>query len=247
MLFAVIIPVYLVLVFCLMRAIMRIMPKRFIKTLFLGSFLCFVVVNMNLFLHTGEEQFVQDAGAIGPILSPHNMHHDKSRLDLLSQSTLLERSNSTNLTANQAEHDHEDVLLKPQMALPEKYVNRTSVSNTYVPLGSTNLTRINEYIHEANQKQQIFNLDKFDLLASDNAVVIVVQIHNRIDYLKYLIDSLAKSKDIHQTLLIFSHDWFNDEMNELVRSVDFCPVSQQIFYINNNIIVPFILKLRHGR
>ena len=230
MLVAIVISVYLVLVLCLVRAVMRIMPKRFIKTLFLGSFLCFIVVNMNLFLHTGDERFMEEP-QIGPVLSPR----DDSRvgLDLSNQSALRDRVATINQTViqNRPPPRVEDTLLKPKQALPEKYVNRTLESKHYVPLGSTNLTRINQYIHEANQRQQIFNLDTFDLLASDNAVVIVVQVHNRIDYLRYLIDSLAKAKDIHQTLLIFSHDWFDDEMNQLVRSVDFCPVSVLIICI----------------
>ncbi len=49
--------------------------------------------------------------------------------------------------------------------------------------------------------------------------------HNRTEYLRYLVDSLRKASDIDQTLLIFSHDYYSDELNDIVASVDFCLVS----------------------
>lgn len=69
------------------------------------------------------------------------------------------------------------------------------------------------------------NLDKFDLKSGAEAVVIVVQVHNRVEYLRHLIDSLRKSKGIDSTLVIFSHDLYHEGMNALVQSIDFCPVS----------------------
>lgn len=44
-----------------------------------------------------------------------------------------------------------------------------------------------------------------------------------------MIVSLAQVRDISQVLLVFSHDIFDEEINELVQSVDFCKVLQ-IFY-----------------
>lgn len=41
--------------------------------------------------------------------------------------------------------------------------------------------------------------------------------------------SLAQARDIDTTLLIFSHDFFNSEINDLIQSIDFCKVLQ-IFY-----------------
>jgi alpha-1,6-mannosyl-glycoprotein beta-1,2-N-acetylglucosaminyltransferase len=54
-------------------------------------------------------------------------------------------------------------------------------------------------------------------------------VHNRIGYLKHLIDSLHKAKDIDKALIIFSHDVYNSSINELVREINFCRV-MQIFY-----------------
>jgi alpha-1,6-mannosyl-glycoprotein beta-1,2-N-acetylglucosaminyltransferase len=59
--------------------------------------------------------------------------------------------------------------------------------------------------------------------------VIVVQVHNRIQYLRQLIISFSQAKDIDRTLIIFSHDIWDDEVNELINSVDFAK-TLQIFY-----------------
>lgn len=53
--------------------------------------------------------------------------------------------------------------------------------------------------------------------------------HTRITYLRHLIVSLAQVRDISMALIVFSHDYYDEELNELVQSVDFCKV-MQIFY-----------------
>ncbi|CRL07477.1 CLUMA_CG020445, isoform A [Clunio marinus] len=60
-------------------------------------------------------------------------------------------------------------------------------------------------------------------------MIIVIQVHTRITYLRHLIVSLAQARDISKALLIFSHDFYDEEINELVQSIDFCKV-MQIFY-----------------
>lgn len=57
----------------------------------------------------------------------------------------------------------------------------------------------------------------------------MLQIHDRITYLRHLIVSLAQARDISQALLVFSHDYYDEEINSLIQSVDFCKVIQ-IFY-----------------
>lgn len=52
------------------------------------------------------------------------------------------------------------------------------------------------------------------------------QVHTRIKYLRHLIVSLAQARDISKTLLIFSHDYYDEDINDLVQSIDFCKVLQ---------------------
>jgi alpha-1,6-mannosyl-glycoprotein beta-1,2-N-acetylglucosaminyltransferase len=47
--------------------------------------------------------------------------------------------------------------------------------------------------------------------------------------LRHLIVSLAQARRIESVLLVISHDHFDPELNDLVKSIDFCKV-MQIFY-----------------
>lgn len=59
--------------------------------------------------------------------------------------------------------------------------------------------------------------------------IILVQVHSRTNYLKVLIESLKQTEHIQDTLLIFSHDLYLKEINDLIESIDFC-ATLQIFY-----------------
>jgi alpha-1,6-mannosyl-glycoprotein beta-1,2-N-acetylglucosaminyltransferase len=93
---------------------------------------------------------------------------------------------------------------------------------------AANVSDMQRSIERYNEYQTIINEEVFGPLQNDS-VIIVVQVHKRITYLRHLIVSLAQAADISQTLLIFSHDFYDEEINELVQSIDFCKV-MQIFY-----------------
>lgn len=110
--------------------------------------------------------------------------------------------------------------------------NTSGVNNTHgddcgapAPL---NISEIIRSIMHHNEIQQVYNEDIYGPIQNDT-VIIVVQVHTRITYLRHLIVSLAQVKEISNALLIFSHDFYDEELNELVQSVDFCKVLQ-IFY-----------------
>jgi len=106
-----------------------------------------------------------------------------------------------------------------------------------------NLSAIKSAMLEANRWQNIANLDVFDLVASDSAVVIVVQVHNRTEYLRHLVSSLRKAVDIDHALLVFSHDFYSDELNDIVASIDFCPVRKMGIVIINCLLT-FCISLK---
>ena len=64
--------------------------------------------------------------------------------------------------------------------------------------------------------QTVWNSDKFGPL-TNSSTVITVQVHNRITYLRHLIDSLSSSSNIENTVLVFSHDVWDKDINNLVR------------------------------
>ncbi|KAL7033575.1 hypothetical protein ACKWTF_007644 [Chironomus riparius] len=64
---------------------------------------------------------------------------------------------------------------------------------------------------------------------TNDSIILIVQVHNRSEYLRHLIKSLSNAYNISQTLLIFSHDYFDDEFNQIVNSIKFCRVLQIFF------------------
>ena len=54
--------------------------------------------------------------------------------------------------------------------------------------------------------------------------VLLVQVHTRIVYLKKFIEMLQHVDKINQTLLIFSHDFIDSDINTLVTNITFVPV-----------------------
>ncbi|XP_069772478.1 alpha-1,6-mannosyl-glycoprotein 2-beta-N-acetylglucosaminyltransferase [Narcine bancroftii] len=89
-------------------------------------------------------------------------------------------------------------------------------------------------VYQLNFDQVVRNAESRRSRPPDD-VVVVVQVHNRPDYLHSLVNSLRKAKGIENVLLIFSHDFWSPQLNHIVASVDFCQVVQVFF--------PFSLQL----
>jgi len=89
--------------------------------------------------------------------------------------------------------------------------------------------RILERINILNEDQSVRNEDVFGAVDNRTLAVIVVQVHNRIQYLRQLVISFSQARDIEKTLLVFSHDFWDPEINDLVASIDFAK-TLQIFY-----------------
>ena len=77
--------------------------------------------------------------------------------------------------------------------------------------------------HECNHESLLYCCKCFFVL-----FIFWFQVHNRSEYLHHLVNSLRSAHDIGQTLLILSHDVYSSELNSIVASIDFCPVSRSI-------------------
>lgn len=107
--------------------------------------------------------------------------------------------------------------------------NSTNWGNSTAGIfGNFTISDLRRNMEKVNLEQRVYNEEAFGPLSAD-APVIVVQVHARLTYLRHLIVSLAQAKGIEQTLLVFSHDVWDPDINYLVQSVDFCRV-MQIFY-----------------
>lgn len=92
--------------------------------------------------------------------------------------------------------------------------------------GPSSLEILQEVMLKANKAQTIYNQDHFPPLGEDG-LVLIVQVHKREGYLKQLLESLKVAKGIEKVLLVISHDYYYDDMNKLIRTIDFCPVSMR--------------------
>ncbi|CAH8513167.1 unnamed protein product [Schistosoma turkestanicum] len=110
----------------------------------------------------------------------------------------------------------------------------------------SSIRNLRQYISNINMLQYVNNEDlygklpsrnNFDSIKSSPKYVILVQVHNRSTELRLLIESLRRTKGIETALLIFSHDFYSDELNSLIGSIRFTR-TVQIFFPHSLQIFP---------
>ena len=107
----------------------------------------------------------------------------------------------------------------PMSELKETYLNGTVLNS-------------NVRIRNFHYIKKFFSQNGTEMTITSNQsefLVILVQVHNRIEYLKEVIDAMSRVKYIDDSLVIFSHDFENEKINSLIEGIDFCS-TMQIFY-----------------
>ena len=190
-------------------------PKKCIQTVLCIAFVSFVVINVNF-------------------LSPSRL--ELSRPDDID--TIAPRKlRTTNLSGNslilkKAEAPtKDDQPTKPILASKQEVPNVTTKKAVLDDSSAQRSAHFNEslrfIINDINRKQEIRNVDKFPPLPTyAYKHVLVIQVHNRDQYLRYLINSLRTTRYINSSLLIVSHDFYSKEVFEIIASIDFMPVSE---------------------
>lgn len=119
----------------------------------------------------------------------------------------------------------------PVAPLNDTHVEKPKEKEKLLPKPSIDNTTLvyRGIVFQLNFDQTIRNEDKFKAARQKDDLVVVVQVHNRPDYLKLLVDSLRKARGVESILLIFSHDFWSPDINRVVASVDFCQVLQIFF------------------
>lgn len=185
--------------------------RRTVRFLFLLVLFIFVVLNMHILVsfqpNTGVGSYAH------PDLDGH-MHKDHSHVQF---------GRSEKGVDNYSYDTHDT-----QFIIPANFFNASSDDKDRPTVDYQNLTQIKRVILKINQEQHIYNLNRFGLRFTSESVVIVVQIHDRGEYLRLLIESLRNVKNIEKTLLVFSHDVYSHELNRLVQEINFAPVSISI-------------------
>lgn len=113
----------------------------------------------------------------------------------------------------------------------QKYIIGENISNLD---NIDDVEKLKTALEKINLKQNVSNKSSFRPVGDDTPVI-VIQVHKSITGLQYLILSLSQVQGIQTALLIFSHSYYHESINRLVRNIDFCKV-MQIFY-------PFSLQL----
>ncbi|CAH1642711.1 unnamed protein product [Spodoptera littoralis] len=175
----------------------------------------------------GEDNMIQVQGMLvktNPIRTEDNITVTNNILDSIPLPLpLKEELMNANDTSEQVL-----ALVPPEL---HKYLTvhpRNNSGNSTDRIAVKNITEIKQAIKRFNEAQTVYNEDIFGPVQNDT-VIIAIQVHTRLTYLRHLIVSLAQAKEIDRTLLIFSHDYYDEEINTLVRSIDFTKV-MQIFY-----------------
>ena len=210
---------------------MRPTPRRVLKTVCVVTVMGFLVMNLNLLVQTANDDAQRRASDLQGLSDVQQQapggNGNNSKGGRVGNATTQLRGNAS---LPGAASGTTVGYVKPAPGPSSVYARHAGLIKQIEagPKNSPpeiNATEIREFIVRSNAEQTVHNLDKFDLRAGSETLVLVVQVHNRADYLKHLVDSLRRAKNIEHSLLIFSHDIYDEEVNTIVKAIDFCPVS----------------------
>ena len=100
--------------------------------------------------------------------------------------------------------------------------NSTTTSSITLSINRTAIKFQREFVRKKNLEQYMWNKELFS--SNLTRYILLVQVHTRVVYLKKFIEMLRNVQMINQTLLIFSHDFIDPEINLLITNIDFVPV-----------------------
>ena len=96
-----------------------------------------------------------------------------------------------------------------------------------------NYSHLKEIIRKNNLKPNILNkhflMNLTTSILPHETLIILIQVHKRIQNLESLIESLSNVRNINKTLILFSHDYYNQTINKLVKGIEFASVLQIFF------------------
>lgn len=90
------------------------------------------------------------------------------------------------------------------------------------------IVSIKKELKEENEKQTVYNQEKFGPVGNDTPIFLV-QVHKRLENLRYLVASLRTVKGIQEAMVVFSHDLWDPAINAFVRNITEFRVMQMFF------------------
>ncbi|XP_065071503.1 alpha-1,6-mannosyl-glycoprotein 2-beta-N-acetylglucosaminyltransferase-like [Rhopilema esculentum] len=107
-------------------------------------------------------------------------------------------------------------------------IDETNPSHSIDKDNSYPVHKLKKFAEDMNERQIIFNRDEFPNRPR-NGIIVVVQVHKRLEYLVHLLSSLEKAKGVENILLIISSDWYSDSIMDAVKKIKFCQVLHVFF------------------
>ena len=175
-------------------------------------------VNKSVVVKTKE---VEEKAAVAVAVANMGQHDAVKQAHVPSHKQSIDLKNLTNSSSRKSVAISKD----PASPLASDMVHLDPVPSQK---GPNSLQLLHQHMQKLNDKQRVLNADKFPPLSNDGGLVLIVQVHKRENYLKQLFESLKRAKGIENVLLVISHDYYYDDMNTVVESVDFCRVSSFI-------------------
>ena len=102
-------------------------------------------------------------------------------------------------------------------------IDETNPSHSINKDRSYHVDKLKNFAEDMNERQIIFNRDEFPNRPR-NGIIVVVQVHKRLEYLVHLLSSLEKAIGVENVLLIISSDWYSDSIMDAVKKIKFCQV-----------------------
>ncbi len=195
---------------------------------------CWVTV---LMLQNSTDSYVSNTGEFEdhkiPFMPVESQHHNNVPKD-------------KNVKKNSTVQQHQDSLGKNTPHFPKKSllstkehlaINKTSQNSTIkatqkpspridsIPSmnAPSSLQLLRNKLITLNREERILNGNKFAPLGDDD-IILIVQVHKRVGYLQQLLDSLRAARGVEEVLLVVSSDYYFEDLNRIVESVDFCKV-----------------------
>ncbi|KAK6177963.1 hypothetical protein SNE40_012817 [Patella caerulea] len=194
---------------------MRLYPRRILRSVLMVAMFVFVMLNLHILLTSQPDQLGR---ANNRLYHGYGHYPDDVHVQFRQETQPID-PHSIEI------HSTRKLVIPPVEGFSTSSIKDSIHKNIDV----NNVTFIMEEVHRLNKLQHIQNLPKFGLKLDSESTVIVVQVHDRVEYLKILLQSLRKVRNIQNVLLIISHDVYSKELNEVVETVDFCPVMQIFF------------------
>lgn len=157
--------------------------------------------------------------------SSNGFHSDQPQNNPYPQRTVANSNEGDTKTMGKEENKLANNNI-PQGSLPE--ILRPTIKISQNKTVSPEIRKLRDIVRAVNKAEYIRNGGKFGTTLSRKSIVIIVQVHDRSDYFSYLLKSLSHAKGIEDALLVISHDYYSEEMNRHVESIDFCKVKWNI-------------------